>query len=75
VDGNWIVRQITRQMQIDETRRMIAGASGDELERLRSLLAYYIAKGDADGIAPRGLQLRWGDGFGIDPQASTEAAP
>jgi hypothetical protein len=75
VDSNWIVRQITRQMQIDETRRMIAGASGDELERLRSLLAYYIAKGDTDGIAPRGLQLRWGDGFGIDPQASTEAAP
>lgn len=75
VDSNWIVRQITRQMQIDETRRMIAGASGDELERLRSLLAYYIAKGDTDGIAPRGLQLRWGDGFGIDPQASTQAAP
>ena len=75
VDSNWIVRQITRQMQIDETRRMIAGASGDELKRLRSLLAYYIAKGDTDGIAPRGLQLRWGDGFGIDPQASTQAAP
>jgi len=75
VDSNWIVRQITRQMQIDETRRMIAGASGDELERLRSLLAYYIAKGDTDGIAPRGLQLRWGDGFGIDPQASTQATP
>jgi hypothetical protein len=75
VDSNWIARQITRQMQIDETRRMIAGASGAEIERLRSLLAYYIAKGDTDGIAPRGLQLRWGDGFGIDPQASTEAAP
>ena len=75
VDSNWIARQITRQMQIDETRRMIAGASGDELERLRSLLAYYIAKGDTDGIAPRGLQLRWGDGFGIDPQASTQVAP
>ena len=75
VDSNWIARQITRQMQIDETRRMIAGASGVELERLRSLLAYYIANGDTDGIAPRGLQLRWGDGFGIDPQASTQAAP
>ena len=75
VDSNWIARQITRQMQIDETRCMIAGASGDELERLRSLLAYYIAKGDTDGIAPRGLQLRWGDGFGIDPQARTQAAP
>ena len=75
VDSNWIARQITRQMQIDETRRMIAGASGDEIERLRSLLAYYIAKGNTDGIAPRGLQLKWGDGFGIDPQASTQAAP
>ena len=75
VVSNWIARQITRQMQIDETRRMIAGASGDEIERLRSLLAYYIAKGDTDGIAPRGLQLRWGNGFGIDPQASTQAAP
>ena len=75
VDSNWIARQITRQMQIDETRRMIAGASGVELERLRSLLAYYIAKGNTDGIAPRGLQLRWGDGFGIDPQASTQVAP
>jgi hypothetical protein len=75
VDSSWVVRQINRQMQIDETRRMIAGASGDELERLRSLLAHYIAKDDTDGIAPRGLQLRWGDGFGIDPQASTQATP
>ena len=75
VEGTWIADQITRQIEIDETRRMIAGASGDELERLRSLLAYYIAERDADGIAPRGLQFRWGNGFGIEPQASTQPAP
>ena len=75
VEGTWIADQITRQIRIDETRRMIAGASGDELERLRSLLAYYIAERDADGIATRGLPFRWGNGFGIDPQASTQAAP
>ena len=75
VEGTWIADQITRQIRIDETRRMIDGASGDELERLRSLLAYYIAKRDADGITPRGLPFRWGNGFGIDPQASTQAAP
>ena len=75
VEGTWIADQITRQIRIDQTRRMIAGASGDELERLCSLLAYYIAERDADGITPRGLQFRWGNGFGIEPQASAQAAP